>query len=181
MSDGVEKELLKKEALSPDVFEEARGLWQRLEKIKSSGIVLNAYSGDIYEEDYDILSNLYDFFCEHFEQLDTWWISTYMQIFSWQFQSYHEGVDTYYTNFYGASDYNTIRKTADYLRIYGYDEISKWYSLGVHDYSQYEDEKYPEEWIAEIKEIDKWIDSNEEIIFRCMIDLLLKYKEELFN
>lgn len=175
MSNEVKKELLKKR-LSSDVIEEARELWTRLEKVKNDGIVLNAYG-----DDDGILSDLYDFFCENFEEFDTEWVSTYMQIVSWEFQSYHEGVDTYYTNLYGNSDYDTILKTANYLMGCGYDEISKWYSLGIHDYRNYKNGIYPDEWIAEIEKIDKWIDSNEEMIFNFMVDLLLKHKDELFN
>lgn len=165
------KNELQKKKLFFDNMQELEQLYKRLEEVKALGVVLNSYTTNIDVEDNDILFDLYEFFCEHFEEIEDQSILAYIQIYSWQFQSYHEGVSTYYTNFYGNSDYNTIQKTADYLKMSTYNELSKWYSLGVHDYSSYINEKYPDEWVAETERIDEWIRCNEQMIFEFMIHL----------
>ncbi|MDS0525167.1 hypothetical protein NNC19_05690 [Clostridium sp. SHJSY1] len=156
-----------------EIKKELQEFHKRIEEVKVLGIVLNSYTTSIDVEDNDILFDLYEFFCEHLEEIQNQCISVYIQIYSWQFQSYHEGVSTYYTNFYGNSDYDTIQKTDDYLKKSTYSELSKWYSLGVHDYSNYINKKYPNGWVNETKIIDEWIQYNEKIIFEFMLHLCL--------
>jgi len=156
-------------------------LLKRLKNVKNSGVILNAY-GNLEAEDEYILSDIYEFFVEHFEDTDIEWIKAYIQIFSWQFQSFHEGIITYYTNLYEYTDYETIMKTSSYLKNHGFYEILDIYSLPAHDYSIYEREsEIPESWVDEIKQVDKWIDSHEEIVFNCLCDLCIMNKEEIFE
>lgn len=146
-------------------------LIRRLEEVKSSGEILNAY-GNCEIEDGDILYVIYMFITENFEIEKIGWMSAYVQIFSWQYQSFNEGAITYYTNFYEHTDYETILKTNSFLKSQGFDEISAIYSLPAHDYSIYShDSEIPEEWIKAIEKVDEWMESNEGKVFQCLCDL----------
>ena len=58
-------------------------LLKRLENVRNSGVILNAYGNSEAEDEY-ILSDIYEFFVEHFEDTDIEWIKAYIQIFSGQ-------------------------------------------------------------------------------------------------
>ena len=66
----------------------------------------------------------------------------------------HEGVETYYENFYGTSPYSEIVRTARYLQQNGYPGIYEQFHRGIAECEQYE---YPAEMKAITKEIDERI------------------------
>lgn len=129
-------------------------LMKRLEKVKNSGEILNAYGNGEVEDEY-ILYDIYMFFIENFGNTDIEWINVYVQIFSWQYQSFYEGAETYYTNLYEYTDYKTIINTNSFLKCQGFYEISAIYFLPAHDYSIYQnEEEIPKYWMEAIKEVD---------------------------
>lgn len=94
------------------------------------------------------------------------WINAYMQLHAWQFQRYHEGVDTYYENLYENTDYGSILRAAEYLAGTGHKELSE--RLKAPAYEGAEDASCPcpiEGYGKLIVETEEWIDDNEECIF----------------
>lgn len=106
------------------------------------------------------------------------WVEAYLQVYSWQFQSFHEGIITYYENFYGNSDYQTIISTAKYLQSYGYLELAEQYLSGAIDCNICEDSEYLEEKLDTIVKVDKWINENTKTVFQFYVDILMKHKKE---
>lgn len=162
-----------------DFSDEIEDLYQRLIKVKESEFVINAWSDN---ED-GILSDLFEFFSENFKNpfaLGLGWMEAYLQIYLWEFQSFHEGVDTYYTNLYGGQDKKTIQDTADYLKLNGFAEVYSAYLNGALAYNL-NISGTPEVPVSEPAEFhpDDWIDSHQEIILDCMLTLLLDHWNEL--
>lgn len=152
-------------------------LYQALERIQKKGIILHAWSGENADpKDGMVLMEFADFFLDYYHGEWPMWAEAFYQIFSWQYQSFHEGVKGYYDNFYGGSDYQTIKKVAEFLQSNGYIELSKQYALGAVDCERY---KYPEEKKDIAKQIDKWLNWNLEPVFHFYVDVLEKNKAEL--
>lgn len=150
-------------------------LYEGLMRIQDRGEIGNAYGGcGTVEEDFDVLVDFFDYIMEKYEDSMPPWAEAFIQIFSWQFQTIHEGGETYYENFYGDSDYKTIIKVADYLRENGYNEILKPYAAAAVDCERY---KYPKDKAYLLP--DDWIDNNEETVWNFYVDILKKHKEEL--
>ena len=97
----------------------------------------------------------------------------FMQVFSWQYQTMHEGAETYYSNEYGDSDYVTITRVTVFLRENGYDEIAEPYGLAAADCEQYQ---YPEDKIDLLP--DDWLETHEQVIWDFYVDILEKHKED---
>ena len=76
-------------------------------------------------------ATFFDYVVEKYEDSMPPWAEAFMQVFSWQFQTLHEGAETYYSNEYGDSDYVTITRVAAFLRENGYDEIAEPYGLAA--------------------------------------------------
>ena len=65
----------------------------------------------------------------------------------WAFSSYHEGVYTYYDNFYESDTDHGIRRLSECLYRYGFIELAKWYDYGIYDYNLYPEFDYPIETV----------------------------------
>lgn len=98
---------------------------------------------------------------------------TYINLYSWEYQSFHEGSDTYYSNFYKDHTYNEMIITSNFIKKCGFDELYKIYVSAMHDFDgDYLD--YPDEWSKEAKIVNDWIYDNIDYIFDCMMSILLK-------
>lgn len=148
---------------------------ERIRKLKESGKILDVWSDGMNTEHEGILGDVMEFLYEI--ENKSQWAELYVQIFSWEYSSMHEGVITYYSNFYEVSPYERILSTAKSLKDLGYNEIYYTYIKGIYDYSHLKQSEYPKEWIDKNKEIDEWINSNIEKIFKCMLDLLCNIEE----
>jgi hypothetical protein len=152
-------------------------LYERIQKLKKSGVILNVW-GDGFDtpEHEGILGDIIEFLLE--TKANSIEAETFIQIYSWEYESIHEGITTYYSNFYENSPYKKILETADILKQWGHNELCEIYLKGAEDYkSGLLDKEYPPEWLVVHKEIDQWIQDNLEIIFHCMIDILDRMKE----
>lgn len=76
----------------------------------------------------------------------------------------HEGVCTYYSNFYDLSEEQTVKKTSDFLKGIKHTDLSRTYSMGL-DTGQ-----------SEYAQIDKWINSNLELVWEFYVDILETHK-----
>lgn len=155
--------------------EELKQFYNRLVKIKDTDIILNAYSEDLEAEDGAVLSDIFDFLYENDIEPKTDWQMAFIQLYFWEFQSFHEGADTYYKNSYGNSDYNTILKTAQYLKSCGYEDIYQVYISGIDSYQE------PRKLQAGEIDIDDWIDNHTEEIYDCMLTLLIENIKEMLE
>lgn len=155
---------------------EAKELYRGLKQLQERGEIGNAYSGcgSIMSELNDILDCFYEYILEKYGDAMPLWAETFVQIYSWQFQTLHECASAYYENFYGCSDYQTIIKVADYLRKNGYHEIAEPYVSADVDCERYQ---YPTDKVHLLP--DDWIDNNDEAIWNFYVDLLERHKEEL--
>ncbi len=155
-----------------DVEEWYRGLRQ----IQDRGEIGNAYNGcgSIMSELNDVLDNFYEYILEKYEDCMPLWAEAFIQIYSWQFQTMHECAETYYENFYGNSEYQTIIKVANYLGKNGYNEIAEPYACAAVDCERYQ---YPADKAYLLP--DDWIDNHEETIWNFYVDILETHKEDL--
>lgn len=139
--------------------------------------MLNAWSDESVGVDGGVLSDLYLFLCEE-EGED--WILVFRQLYSWQYQSFHEGSDTYYSNLYEDNDYLTQLKVAKYLKENGYLEVYNVFKEGICNYNEMDEATEAFLWTDEIRDIDEWIDANDEAIYNCIMDILLINMRQLF-
>ena len=141
-------------------------LYQKLERLVAAGEVASAYGGaqDIDNPDGDVLSEFIEFIDEFYPDNRAEWLETFYQVFAWQFQSCHEGVCTYYSNFYDLSEDQTVKKTSDFLKGTKHTDLSRTYSMGL-DAGQ-----------SEYAQIDKWINSNLKLVWEFYVDILETHK-----
>ena len=133
-------------------------LYQKLERLIAAGEVASAYGGaqNIDDPDGDVLSEFIEFIDEFYPDNRVDWLEAFYQVFAWQFQSCHEGVCTYYSNFYDLSEEQTVKKTSDFLKGIKHTDLSRTYSMGldggrrkvrVNDKKrQYESVRLSQEW-----------------------------------
>lgn len=153
----------------------AEELYAMLGQIIADGGEEDAWGGEVLLEFYSLfMEDLYPVQSESPE-----WVFMFGQLYNWQFMSFHEGVYTFYTNFYESDVENGIQRMSDCLYRYGYQEISKWYDYGIFDYSLYPDLDYPAEYCNRMAEIDTWIGEHTSAVWQVYLELLLEHKEEV--
>ena len=164
---------------------EIKKLYEGLKRVQDRGEIGNAYNGcgSITEEDNDVLDCFYEYVLEKYENLMPPWAEAFVQIYSWQFQSLHEGDCVYYENDYGESDQETILRTADYLHKNGYSELEKLYvspiKLYIPDLIGLVGDESIENQTGFLPDVGEY--SHMEIVWRFYVDLLEKHKEELLQ
>lgn len=121
-----------------------------------------------------MLVDFFDCIMEKYKDALPPWAEAFTQIFSWQFQTFHEGAESYYENFYGDSDYATIIRVAGYLRDNGYHEIEKPYVSAAVDCERC---KYPKDRPHLLS--DDWMDENEKTVWNFYVIILEKHADEL--
>lgn len=165
-------------------------LYDMVERLQEKGKIANAFgscetnfnnrSGNLVV-DYDdpdgtVLTDFMEYIYTYYSEAKMVdWMETFYQILSWQFQSMHEGVVTYYENFYGYSEYSVIVRTAEFLQENGYQEIYEQYHRGVVECDQYE---YPTEMKSVVEEMDLWINEHTKEVWDFCVDILAKHKED---
>ena len=89
-----------------DKREYAEKLYAALEPMANAGRVEDAWGGELLSEFDDLLQ------CELYpdEKNEPEWVFMFIQLYFWQFASYHEGVHTYYSNFYQVDTENSIQR-----------------------------------------------------------------------
>lgn len=96
----------------------------------------------------------------------------FMMLSSWWGVSVRSGVWTYYESQNPAD----IRTACQYLSRNAPADLARMYSLGIHPYQDpaYQDASYPESWIEESEQIDRWIMDHEQEIWAYERRLLLE-------
>ena len=154
---------------------DTEGLYQRLRRIQARDEIGNAYGGcGTVEEESNVLVDFFEWIMEKSKDSMPFWAEAFIQIFGWQFQTFHEGAESYYSNFYGNSEYAAIIRTADYLNENGYDEIWKPYISAAVDCERY---KYPKEKTHLLP--DDWMNENEKTVWNFYVNILEKHADEL--
>lgn len=151
-------------------------LYQALERLKKDGEIVNAYGGsekDIDHPDGLLLYDFVEYICLNCPDGRPEWLEAFYQVCLWQYHSMYEGVHTYYSNFYGLSDYQTTIKVGDYLKSNGYTTIAEQYISGIAECEQGE---YPAEKKETAAQIYMWIVRNTEPVWEFYIDILEKHK-----
>jgi hypothetical protein len=148
-------------------------LFQRLEKLPKRTSRITAYGSDV-DIDGEVLMDFYELFCENCKDCKSDikdYENAFIQLYSWQFQCFHEGITTYYENFYGGNEKEAIASAVNLLEREGYKELAKQLNSGLDNS---EDENV-------FENIEKWIEDNNEVIYAAYIGLLLKNKESIKN
>ena len=102
-------------------------------------------------------------------------VIAFMTISNWLGGALRSGVWTYYE----VAEPSDIQITLQFLNQTGEQELASIFAYGVHDYQnpKYADCGYPQTWIDESEEIDKWIFKHEDFLYRWEQTLLLDNKE----
>lgn len=151
--------------------------YQELKCALDNNKVMTAYGGND-ERNGEVLMDFYECIYEIYEEDLPSWAHTYIQVYSWQFQAFHEGVQTYYENFYEDNDYVSIMKAANYLRGSGYREIYEVFVSAAVDCEQY---NYPKEKSDLLCKVQQWIEEHIETVWYFYTDILEKNKTELLK
>ena len=159
-------------------LDELSVLYEMLERMVEKGCIVNVWGGcedNFSDPDGSVLSDFMEYIGLYYESLNvTDCIEAVYQILCWQYQSMHEGVITYYENFYGGSEYQTIVETAKFLKKNDYFTIYQQYNKGIvlckeHEYTKEE---------INVKELDAWINWHTKEVWDFCATILLKYKNE---
>lgn len=155
----------------------AAALYHELERVVDAGEVQTVWGDElILEFEVLFLERLYP---EQKEEPE--WVFMFIQLAHWAFSSYHEGVYTYYDNFYESDTDHGIRRLSECLYRYGFIELAKWYDYGIYDYNLYPEFDYPIEIGLRMAEVDNWIHDNPEVIWQVFVKLLQNHKEEVLE
>ncbi|MDE6363732.1 MAG: hypothetical protein K2L86_05630 [Lachnospiraceae bacterium] len=160
-----------------DFIKSVEKMYIELERMAEAGEVEDAWGGQLLLEFDDLLQ------CELYPEQneEPEWVFMFIQLYYWQFASCHEGVGTYYSNFYNVDIGHGIRRLSDCLYQYGFMEIVKWYDYGIYDYNLYPDLDYPDEYEVRMREIDDWIGDHRETIWQAYLKLLQEHKADVLK
>lgn len=108
-------------------------------------------------------------------------ITVLLNLSSWMGTSMRSGVWTYYES----ADLENIDVTRKYIsEKIGDEELINMYTQGINDYGNeiYQDNyDYPQEWLDESEQIDKWINLNMKLIIKIFQDILRDNLEYFSN
>ena len=168
-----------KDDISDKRLSQLKVLYDMMERLKRKGKIASTYGceDDFADEDGSVLSDFMEYICQYYEMLDmVEWLEAFYQVLCWQFQSMHEGVTTYYENFYGVSEYMSILKTSEFMQKNEYLDIYVQYSKGI---VLCENEcEYPENVKMVAQEIDDWINWHTREVWEFCVDILEKHRDE---
>lgn len=95
------------------------------------------------------------------------WIIAFSELFKWQKSADAESTKSYYQNVQLENAFFTLQ----FLEVHKLDELISIYSLGINAAS--EDDK--------IIKIDKWLDENDELIERLLLQIVLSKKDWFYE
>lgn len=165
--------------------EEVKDMYGQLRWLLDAGEFGGPWGGNPTDDEgkvsEDVLGDFYFFLTDLYKEKEPEWVFMYLQIYSWHYQSIHEGPMSFYTNTYDVDREDGIRRLSEGLRRYGYHELARWYDYGIFDYKLYPHGDFPEEQYLREGEIMEWIDENPEAIWEVYVDLLLKMEGQLLQ
>ncbi len=158
-------------------------LYKTLEKLRADGYTVNGYIGceeDSHNPDGLVLVDFIEYIDAYYSDEKPIWLETFYQVFMWQYNSMYEGATTYYSNFYGLSDYQKIVETGDFLKNNGYMVIAEKFTAGIVLCEQ-EDDSDAEDLIQISSQIEQWLDQNTKPVWDFYYEILEKHKNELLE
>lgn len=152
--------------------EGARGIEMKyIEKLYQQ--ISNMNDQKFYLVEAEFCSELYNHISDEKKPLC---VIAFLTIANWFAMSQRSGAWTFYESVCPSN----IDLTLQFLEQTEYDDLVTIFRYGIHDYQnpQYAGNyNYPNEWIDESEEIDKWIIEHEEWIFAWERKLLIENKE----
>ena len=138
-------------------------LYESIQNLKAKGAVADTYSGtgDLDDPDGGVLDEFMEYIYVWHAKNRPDWLEALYQVLCWQFQTFHEGVDGYYEDFYGDSPRALQIKTADFLEKNGYLELVAPYRQGMD---------------STIQGIYEWMDEHLETVWRFCLDILENHR-----
>lgn len=142
--------------------------YRRLLELEAMGEVGNAYGGSKNAEaDWSVFDDILEYLCEEYEELPDW-ANAFVMVYLWQYQRYYEGLSGYYENFYGYTDYDSVKRAGKYLEQSGYTEISNVYNQVFIDEEPYDVEKIS----VLFSDMGEWIDNHQVTVQEFYFDVL---------
>jgi len=133
-------------------------LYKGIANLKAKGAVANAYggTGDPCDPDGGVLSDFIEYIYVWYSRGRPDWLEALYQVLNWQYQTFYEGADVYYENFYGDSPCELQEKTAEFLEQNGYPEIAAQYRSGS----------------GSPQAVWEWMEENERAVWEFCVDVL---------
>lgn len=151
--------------------------YEQLEILEKSGVVGDAYGGTMHldaDVDWEVIFSFYEYITEVYKELPLW-ANAFIQIYSWQYQNFYEGLSTYYENLYEHTGYDSIMSTREFLAKEGYEKLAECYNHVL-----FEEDIYSLEEIGEsFRKAEAWIGENDKVIQDFYIDVLKRHRKEL--
>lgn len=123
-----------------------RNIMDDLRKLPDTSDEITAYGCYGGLVDMDVLGDFAEAIWtdEELETLSDDLVNAYSQLFSIDFESKHEGIETFYENFYGFHEYDTVLRACNWLDKNGFSNISK---VIIDGYESKEKQTIAKEWI----------------------------------
>ena len=124
-----------------DIMDDLRKLPEKTDQITAYGC-----GPDI--DDRDVLMSFVDAILEEefLQNLEDDIVNAYYQLYSIDFQKYHEGIATFYENFYETNEKENVLRACEWLKQNGFFELSNVLKSG---YESDEKMKFASDWIDE--------------------------------
>lgn len=142
-----------------DLYERADNLPKKTERG-------NTYGSNLREKIIDVLMDFYDLLVEDYEVNNMPdWAETYIQLYSWEYQCFHEGIQTYYENFYEHTGEEYILKAVAYLQEIGFQELADVMKKGLTEDC--------------LEEITEWIEQHDDLIYTAYLKIIEQSKSNI--
>lgn len=142
--------------------------YKRLIELEAMGEIGTAYGGsENAEADWSVFDDILEFLCEEYEELPDW-ANAFIQVYLWQFQRYYEGLEVYYENFYGNTDYDSVKRAGTFLDKAGYTELASVYNQVFGDGEPYLADKIRDLF----PDMRNWMDEHQKVIQEFYFDVL---------
>ena len=149
--------------------DELKRIMEVLRSFPEEADYITAYgSGDDHPElyDVDVLGDFAEAVCgEEFENLKNDIVNSFYQLYSFDFQNSHEGVETFYENLYVYNRKEDVERAAEWFINNGMTDIGKIMKQG---YESAEKEKLAA----------KWINDNTSTIYAAYIKIMFEFEEK---
>ena len=129
-----------------------------------------------YTEFYNYETDMFSYLYRNQELINLPFVNTFLIVSSWLGTSMRSGAWT----FYEATPIEDIMIAVKHLNEIGESELCRILKKGIHDYQNplYNDE-YPEEWMKESDDIDKWIIEHENWLYHWLYDYILTHEDKI--
>ncbi len=145
-------------------------IMEDLRKLPENSDRITAYGCPEEYEGIDALGDFFEAICEdeNFKLLNDDFANSFFQLYSIDFQSKHEGICTFYENFYGSNKKDDVLRACKWLDRNGFTTMAKVVSEGY-------------EGVSKHKIASSWIDSNAAEIYNAYRKIMFEFEAYYFE